>query len=112
MQSNKKLQRAAIANLANLVIALSPHIQQKALTLQSQVGSKDSKPKEPKSIKMEKQVEELAKTGRKSPPTLPTIKEEIDYRSRPDQGFMHQSRFVLSLARTSLRADGHLLLLY
>ena len=74
-QSNKKLQRAAIANLANLATALSPHIQQKALALQA--GGKDSKPKEPKSIKKEKQVEELVMKGRNSPRALPTIQEDI-----------------------------------
>ena len=61
--SSKKIERAALANLANIATALSPHIQKKALVHQG--------------VDKEKQVEEFTRTGRKSP-ILPTIQEEKD----------------------------------
>ena len=49
--SSKKIERAALANLANIATALSPHIQKKALVHQG--------------VDKEKQVEEFTRTGRK-----------------------------------------------
>ena len=59
--SSKKIERAALVNLADIATALSPHIKKKALV--NQGGDK------------EKQMGELNKTGRKSL-TLPTVQEE------------------------------------
>ena len=55
------MERAALANLADVATALSPHINQKVLV--NQGGDK------------EKQIGELNRTGRKSL-TLPTVQKE------------------------------------
>ena len=59
--SHKRMERAALVNLADVATALGPHIKKKAIV--NQGGDR------------EKQIGGPTRTGRK-PPTLPTVQEE------------------------------------
>ena len=74
-QSSKKLQRAALANLAT---ALSPALHQRAITLQTQAGCKKLGLEEPEAVIVDKQPGSKVGTGRKLPLT-PTRDQDKGY---------------------------------